>query len=117
MPFGYRRDQGAYNVTSFHSGVNIMADLGAPVRALCDGQVIYASWFKGYGNMMIIDHGEHYYTLSAQLEQLLKERGDMVQTGEVVGTVGDTATLSGPGLYFEIRHYGKPLDPVLWFKK
>jgi septal ring factor EnvC (AmiA/AmiB activator) len=116
-PFGYHRDQGAYNVTSFHSGVNIMADLGAPVRALCDGQVIYASWFKGYGNMMIIDHGEHYYTLSAQLEQLLKERGDMVQTGEVVGTVGDTATLSGPGLYFEIRHYGKPLDPVLWFKK
>ena len=116
-PFGYHRDQGAYNVTSFHSGVNIMADLGAPVRALCDGQVIYASWFKGYGNMMIIDHGEHYYTLSAQLEQLLKERGDMVQTGEVVGTVGDTATLSGPGLYFEIRHYGKPLDPVSWFKK
>ena len=117
VPFGYRRDQGAYNVTSFHSGVNIMADLGAPVRALCDGQVIYASWFKGYGNMMIIDHGEHYYTLSAQLEQLLKARGDMVQTGEVVGTVGDTATLSGPGLYFEIRHYGKPLDPVSWFKK
>jgi septal ring factor EnvC (AmiA/AmiB activator) len=117
VPFGYHRDQGAYNVTSFHSGVNIMADLGAPVRALCDGQVIYASWFKGYGNMMIIDHGEHYYTLSAQLEQLLKERGDIVQSGEVVGTVGDTATLSGPGLYFEIRHYGKPLDPVLWFQK
>ena len=117
VPFGYHRGQGAYNVTSFHSGVNIMADLGAPVRALCDGQVIYASWFKGYGNMMIIDHGEHYYTLSAQLEQLLKARGDMVQTGEVVGTVGDTAPLSGPGLYFEIRHYGKPLDPVLWFKK
>lgn len=117
VPFGYQPDQGPYNVTSFHSGVNIMADLGAPVRALSDGEVIYASWFKGYGNMMIIDHGEHYYTLLAQLEQVLKERGDTVQTGEVVGTVGDTATLSGPGLYFEIRHYGKPLDPVLWFKK
>jgi len=117
LPFGYHGDQGPYNVKSFHSGVNIMADLGARVRALYDGQVIYASWFKGYGNMMIIDHGEHYYTLSAQLEQLLKESGDTVQTGDVVGTVGDTATLSGPGLYFEIRHYGKPLDPVLWFKK
>jgi septal ring factor EnvC (AmiA/AmiB activator) len=117
VPFGYHRDQGAYDVKSFHSGVNIMADLGARVQALYDGQVIYASWFKGYGNMMIIDHGEHYYTLSAQLEQLLKERGDTVQAGEVVGTVGDTATLSGPGLYFEIRHHGKPLDPVLWFKK
>lgn len=117
VPFGYHRDQGPYNVTSFHSGVNIMADLGARVQALYDGQVIYASWFKGYGNMMIIDHGEHYYTLSAQLEQLLKESGDTVQTGDVVGTVGDTATLSGPGLYFEIRHYGKPLDPLLWFKK
>jgi septal ring factor EnvC (AmiA/AmiB activator) len=117
VPFGHHKDQGRYHVRSFHTGVNIMADLGAPVRALCDGQVIYASWFKGYGNMMIIDHGEHYYTLSAQLEQVLKEKGDMVQTGEVVGTVGDTATLSGPGLYFEIRHYGKPLDPLLWFKK
>jgi septal ring factor EnvC (AmiA/AmiB activator) len=116
-PFGYHRDQGPYHVKSFQSGVNIMADLGAPVQALYDGRVIYASWFKGYGNMMIIDHGEHYYTLSAQLEQLLKERGDTVRTGEVVGTVGDTATLSGPGLYFEIRHYGKPVDPVLWFRK
>ena len=117
VPFGYHRDQRPYNVKSFHSGINIMADLGTRVRALYNGQVIYASWFKGYGNMMIIDHGEHYYTLSAQLEQLLKESGDTVQTGDVVGTVGDTATLSGPGLYFEIRHYGKPLDPVLWFKK
>jgi len=116
-PFGYHMDKGHYRVKSFRSGINIMADLGAPVRALCDGQIIYASWFKGYGNMMIIDHGDHYYTLLAQLEQLLKERGDTVRTGEVVGTVGDTATLSAPGLYFEIRHYGKPLDPVSWFKK
>ena len=116
-PFGYHMDKGHYRVKSFRSGINIMADLGAPVRALCHGQVIYASWFKGYGNMMIIDHGDHYYTLLAQLEQLLKERGDTVRTGEVVGTVGDTATLSGPGLYFEIRHHGKPLDPVSWFKK
>lgn len=116
-PFGYHMDKGHYRVKSFRSGINIMAHLGAPVRALCDGQIIYASWFKGYGNMMIIDHGDHYYTLLAQLEQLLKERGDTVRTGEVVGTVGDTATLCGPGLYFEIRHYGKPLNPVSWFKK
>ncbi len=117
LPFGYHTDKEHYRVRSFRSGVNIIADLGTPVRALCQGQVIYASWFKGYGNMMIIDHGDHYYTLSAQLEQVFKEKGDTVGAGEIVGTVGDTATLGGPGLYFEIRHYGKPVNPVLWFKK
>jgi septal ring factor EnvC (AmiA/AmiB activator) len=79
--------------------------------------VIYADWFKGYSNMVIIDHGQHYYTLSAQLDEILKKTGDTVFAGEVIGTVGDTGTLTGPGLYFEIRHHGKPLDPVVWFKK
>jgi septal ring factor EnvC (AmiA/AmiB activator) len=66
---------------------------------------------------MIIDHGDHYYTLSAPLEELLRDKGDVVLGGEVIGTYGDMATLSGPGLYFEVRHYGEPLDPVSWFKK
>ncbi len=110
-------NKGPYNTKNFRSGVKIKADLDSPVRAVFDGQVIYASWFKGYGNMMIIDHGEHYYTLFAHLDQLLMEKGASVETGNIVGTVGDTAALGSPGLYFEIRHYGKPLNPVSWFKK
>lgn len=115
--FGYYMNKGPYNTKNFRSGVKIKADIDSPVRAVFDGQVIYASWFKGYGNMMIIDHGEHYYTLFAHLDQLLMEKGASVETGNIVGTVGDTAALGSPGLYFEIRHYGKPLNPVSWFKK
>jgi septal ring factor EnvC (AmiA/AmiB activator) len=115
--FGPHVDKKHYNIKSFRSGVNIKADVDTPVRAVCRGQVIYADWFKGYSNIVIIDHGEHYYTLSAQLDELLKNRGDAVFAGEVIGTVGDTGALTGPGLYFEIRHHGKPLDPVVWFRK
>ncbi len=115
--FGLYVDKGHYNIRSFKRGINIRADPGTPVRAVCNGQVIYADWFRGYGNIIVIDHGEHYYTLSAQLEQLFKKTGDTVQSREVIGTAGDTGTVSGPGLYFEIRHHGKPLNPLLWFKK
>jgi septal ring factor EnvC (AmiA/AmiB activator) len=114
--FGPYENEGPYNVKGFRNGVNITAKTGSPVQAVWNGQVIYANWFKGYGNIIIIDHGAHYYTLSAQLDQILKETGDSVQAGETVGTVGDTATHGGPGLYFEIRHRGKPLDPTPWFK-
>ncbi len=115
--FGPYVDENHYNIKSFRNGVNIGADLRSPVRAVCGGQIVYADWFRGYGNIVIIDHGEHYYTLSAQLEEPFKKSGDTVGAGEVIGTVGDTGTLIGPGLYFEIRHHGKPMDPVIWFKR
>jgi septal ring factor EnvC (AmiA/AmiB activator) len=115
--FGPYEKGGPYNVTFFRNGVNIKATPGIPVLAVHDGKVIYSNWFKGYGNIVIIDHGQHYCTLSAQLDQVIKKAGDQVVSGEAVGTVGDTATHAGPGLYFEIRHRGKPLDPIPWFKK
>ncbi|NVM56492.1 MAG: peptidoglycan DD-metalloendopeptidase family protein [Desulfobacterales bacterium] len=115
--FGAYVKENHYNIKTFRGGVNIRAGLGTPVRAVWKGHVIYADWLKGYGNIMILDHGDHYYTLSAQLDRLFKKTGDAVQAGEVLATVGDTGTIAGPGLYFEIRHHGKPLDPVLWFKK
>ena len=114
--FGPYVDKRDYHIKNFRSGVNINVDLDTPVRAVCEGTVAYAGWFKGYGNIMILDHGDHYYTLSAPLDQLLRKKGDAVVAGDVIGTYGDVATLSGPGLHFEIRHHGKPLDPVLWFK-
>ncbi|MDY6987406.1 MAG: peptidoglycan DD-metalloendopeptidase family protein [Thermodesulfobacteriota bacterium] len=115
-PFGPYVQKGNYHIKGYRSGVTIQADLDSQVRAVCDGQVLYAGWFKGYGNIMIIDHGEHYYTLSAPLDDVFRHKGEAVLAGEAIGTYGDMVTLSGPGLYFEVRLHGKPLDPALWFK-
>ncbi len=106
-----------YNVTNFRSGIDIRAEKGEPIRAVFKGRVIYSSWFKGYGNMIIIDHGKNYYTIYAHLEETFKSKGDTVETREVIATVGDTGSLEGAKLYFEVRHHGKPQNPLEWLKK
>ena len=67
--------------------------------------------------MIIIDHGKNYYTVYAHLEETFKSKGDEVEAGEVIATVGDTGSLEGARLYFEVRHHGKPVDPLAWLKK
>ncbi len=111
----YRNSQ--YKVMNFRSGIDIRADRGEPIHAVSSGRVIYSSWFKGYGNMLIIDHGEKYYTVYAHCEEQFKRKGDYVEAGEVIATVGDSGSLIGPCLYFEVRHRGKPLDPMKWIKR
>ncbi|MCP4349868.1 MAG: peptidoglycan DD-metalloendopeptidase family protein [Desulfobacterales bacterium] len=106
-----------FNVKNFRSGIDIKADKGSPIRAVCVGQVLFSSWFKGYGNMLIIDHGDNYYTLYAHADKLLKSEGEHVEADEVIATVGDTGSINGSVLHFEVRHHGKPLDPVKWLKK
>jgi septal ring factor EnvC (AmiA/AmiB activator) len=106
-----------YNITNFRSGIDIKADNGEPVRAVFKGKVLYASWFKTYGNMIIIDHANNYYTVYAHLEEAFKAKGDDVETGEVIATVGDTGSMIGAKLYFEVRHHGKPVNPMPWLKK
>ncbi len=105
-----------FNVTNFRSGIDILTDKGEPVRAVHDGRILYASWFKGYGNMVIIDHGASYYTVYAHVEEIFKSIGDRVESGDVIATVGDTGSMTGARLYFELRHHGKPLDPLDWLK-
>jgi septal ring factor EnvC (AmiA/AmiB activator) len=105
-----------FNVTNFRSGIGIKVKEGEPVRAVFKGTVVFASWFKGYGNMIIIDHGTNYHTVYAHLEELFKTTGDLVETEEVIATVGDTGLISEITLHFEIRHHGKPLDPMHWLK-
>jgi len=114
--FGHYKNT-KFNVENFRSGIDIKADRGEPVRAVSVGKVIYASWFKGYGNMIIIDHGDSYYSVYANIEELFKRAGDGVQAGEVVATVGDTGSEIGPKLHFEIRHHGKPDNPLKWIGK
>lgn len=106
-----------FNVINFQSGIKIKSDRGEPIRAVSDGHVLYASWFKGYGNMIIIDHGDSYYTVYAHAEELFTTKGTRVETGQVVATVGDSGSMIGPNLHFEIRHHGKPIDPLKWIKK
>ena len=114
--FGHYKDS-RFNVTNFQSGINIKADRGEPIRAVYSGQTLFSSWFRGFGNMIIIDHGDHYYTVYAHLEEQFKSKGDPVEAGEVIATVGDTGSLTGAGLHFEIRHHGKPMNPLGWIKK
>lgn len=106
-----------FNTFTVQKGIEIGASLGAEVRAVYNGRVLYADWFKGYGKILIIDHGEGYYTLSGHASALLKGVGEEVRRGEVVALVGDTGSLKGPCLYFEIRQRGKPLDPLEWLAR
>ncbi|MDM8517917.1 peptidoglycan DD-metalloendopeptidase family protein [Desulfobacterales bacterium HSG16] len=106
-----------FNVMNFQSGIDIRADQGLPVRSVAPGTVLYSDWFKGYGNMVIIDHGDSYYTLYAHGAEVFTIKGQAVGKDEVIATVGDSGSMKGPGLHFEVRHHGKPVDPMKWLKK
>ena len=96
------------------NGVEIKAPMGAEIRAVLPGKILYADWFKGFGNVVIIDHGDHIFTVSANCSQLLKKAGDIVSKGEPIARVGGKDSSKEPVLYFEIRFRGKPQDPVEW---
>jgi septal ring factor EnvC (AmiA/AmiB activator) len=95
-------------------GIEIEAPEGAQIQAIFDGKVAYAAWFKGYGNLLVIDHGEGYHSVAAHASRLLKKVGDEVRMGETVALVGSTGSIEGPMLYFEIRYHGTALDPLTW---
>jgi septal ring factor EnvC (AmiA/AmiB activator) len=114
--YGKRKDP-KLNTYTFQKGIQIEAPEGAEIRAVSDGVVVYSGWFEGYGNLVIIDHGESYYSLSAHASELFVEIGDEVNMGDVVALVGDTDSLRGTVLHFELRHHGKPLNPMEWFTK
>jgi septal ring factor EnvC (AmiA/AmiB activator) len=100
-----------------NTGIQIQAPGGTPFRAVADGKVRFADWFKGYGKLVILDHGEGYYSLYAQAAELDVTEGQAVSAGQILGTVGDTGSLVGTSLYFEIRKNGIPQNPTLWLKQ
>jgi septal ring factor EnvC (AmiA/AmiB activator)/SH3-like domain-containing protein len=106
-----------YHFKTLYNGIDIKTERGEPIQALCGGKTIFSEWLRGYGNLIIIDHGNDYYTVYAHAEELFKKKGDPVETGEVIGTVGESGSTLEPKLYFEIRHHGKPIDPLTWLKK
>jgi septal ring factor EnvC (AmiA/AmiB activator) len=99
------------------NGIEIKAPMGAEIRAVLPGKVLYADWLKGFGNVVIIDHGDHTFTIYGYASELLKKEGDIISQGESIALVGSSGSLKGPCLYFEIRHQGKPQDPMHWISK
>jgi len=97
-------------------GVFIRAPQGQPVRSIAKGQVVYADWMRGFGNLLIVDHGERYLSIYANNESLLKEPGDAVAPGEPIATTGSSGGNEETGLYFEMRHLGRAFDPLSWVK-
>ena len=97
------------------SGLLIAAGLGTPVRAVADGNVVFAEWMTGYGLILIVDHGNGYLSLYAHNESLLKDVGAPVKRGDAVARVGNSGGLQQPALYFELRRNGQPVNPDRWF--
>jgi septal ring factor EnvC (AmiA/AmiB activator) len=97
-------------------GITIDTAEHEPVFSIYTGKVIFAGYKRGYGNMVIIDHGLQYYTITSRLDEITVHEGTKVRTGEQIGTTGDIATLFSKGLYFEIRHGSEPLDPLKWLQ-
>ncbi len=103
-----------FKTITFNKGIVIAAPVGRSVKSVYDGRVIFTGWLKGYGQLVILDHGGGFYTLFAYLDKVLKSRGDRVARGEAVALVGETGPYSEAGLYFEIRKKGVPQDPMKW---
>jgi murein hydrolase activator len=95
-------------------GLFIVAPQGTPVHAVADGRVVFADWLRGFGNLLILDHGEGFLSVYADNETLLHGVGDQVKADEVVASVGSTGGNPQSGLYFEMRYQGRPFDPLTW---
>lgn len=95
-------------------GIQLAAAEGTEVVACAEGRVVFADWLRGYGNLIIINHGKGYLSVYGNNESLFKNVGDYVKQGETISTVGSSGGNSEPGLYFELRHNGKPINPAPW---
>jgi septal ring factor EnvC (AmiA/AmiB activator) len=113
--FGKRKHP-KYKTVTFNKGIDIQAQYGSEIRAVFTGKVLYTSWLRGYGKFLILSHQNGYYTLYAHASELLVEEGDIVDTGTVIARVGETGSLEGPKLHFEVRHSKEQLDPRQWLK-
>ena len=96
------------------AGLLIQGDYGDPVRAVAHGHVVFADWLRGFGLLIIVDHGDGFMSLYGHNEAIYKETGDWVAPGEILATVGASGGRREPALYFEIRAAGEPVDPVRW---
>lgn len=105
-----------FNSYTFSKGLSIASSAGTDIKVIYDGTVIFADYFKGFGNMVIVDHGGGYFSLYAHAARIAKKVGAEVARHETIASVGDVDSTKGTILYFEIRHQGKPVDPAAWVR-
>jgi septal ring factor EnvC (AmiA/AmiB activator) len=110
--FGTPREEGGVS----WKGLFIRAAQGSAVKAIAAGQVVFAEWLRGFGNLIIVDHGEGYMSLYSNNESLYKQVGERVQPGDAIAAVGNSGGQPDSGLYFEMRHQSRPVNPLLWMK-
>ncbi len=108
--FGTRRQIGNMR----WKGIILAGELGSDIRAVYQGRVVYADWMRGFGLLLLIDHGDSYLSLYGYNESILVEEGDWVATGQTVASMGKSGGSSKPGLYFGIRYKGRPQNPLRW---
>ncbi|MGD8896385.1 MAG: peptidoglycan DD-metalloendopeptidase family protein [Acidobacteriota bacterium] len=111
-----RRKHPRFDTYTVHNGIEIASPPGTEVKAIHEGTVVFAERFRGYGLMVVIDHGGRHHSLYAQLSELTTSVGQKVATGDVVGLSGQGG-LESPGVYFEMRHGGRPEDPLDWLQR
>jgi septal ring factor EnvC (AmiA/AmiB activator) len=106
-----------FGTETLRTGIDIEAAEGAPIRAVAPGTVAYRGWLRGYGNLVVLDHGDGYHTLYAHASDVLVDEGDQVMRGELIGRVGDSGSVEGPRLHFEVRNQSRAEDPQLWLRR
>lgn len=116
VPYGKYKDP-KFNITVFKNGIELKVKEGYRPKAVAGGQVVFANWFKGYGRLLIINHGSGYHSLYGNLTEIFHETGDIIKQGTSIGKTGKSEILNVPSLYFEIRYKGKPVDPMKWLKR
>jgi septal ring factor EnvC (AmiA/AmiB activator) len=111
--FGTRRPYGDLR----WKGIFLATPSGKEVKAVFSGRVVFADWLQGYGLLLILEHGDGYMTLYGNNESLTQQTGDRVEAGNVIAVTGNTGNIARSGLYFEVRHQGKPRNPLRWFRR
>ncbi|MCL4476161.1 MAG: peptidoglycan DD-metalloendopeptidase family protein [Nitrospirae bacterium] len=115
IPYGSQKDP-KFNTPVFRNGIYIKTE-DESVKAVYSGKVVFADWFKGYGNLVIVNHGQGYHTLYGNLSETFLKVGDIIKGKDTIGKVGESGMLNAPSLYFEVRYKGKPLDPMQWLRR
>ncbi len=113
--FGLMKDEN-HPYTLTHKGIFISAAKGSPIKSVFDGRVSYVGLLPGFGTTLIVDHGDHYYSVYAHAEEVKVQLGDEIAQAQVIANVGHSVQEATPGLYFEIRHFSEPYDPQQWTK-
>lgn len=108
--FGSPREDGG----ATWKGLFIRSPAGQVVKAVAQGQVVFSDWLRGFGNIIIVDHGGGFMSLYGNNESLYKQAGENVKTGDAIASVGNSGGIADSGLYFELRHQSRPFDPLSW---